>query len=138
MKAEQRAYLAGLIDGDGSIKLQIKPRRDVKHLFRVTVSVSIYQDSKYNHILEELKRWIGFGSVCDLKNGMSEFRIEGFERVSSFLEDIEQYVLLKKEQVKIALQAARIILNGENSLENFLAVCELADKVSSCNYKSKR
>src|SRR5438477_3917646 len=127
MNAEQRAYLAGLIDGDGSIKLQLKPRTDVRHLFRVTVSVSIYQDSKYRHILEKLKEWTGFGSICDLKNGMSEFRMEGFERVSSFLKAIEPYVLLKREQVSIVLQAARIVLNGENTLENFLTVCELAD-----------
>jgi hypothetical protein len=138
MNAEQRAYLAGLIDGDGSIKLQLKPRKDVRHLFRATVSVSIYQDTKYKHFLEELKEWIGFGSICDFKNGMSEFRIEGFERACSFLKEIEPYVLLKGEQVNIVLQAAHIVLQKENSLENFLTVCELADKVSSCNYKSKR
>jgi LAGLIDADG endonuclease len=138
MDAEQQAYLAGLIDGDGSIKLQLKPRTDVKHLFRVMVSVSIYQDSKYRHILEKLREWVGFGSICDYKNGMSEFRVEGFERVSSFLKEIEQYVLLKKEQVNIVLQAAHLVLSRENSVENFLTVCELADKVSSCNYKSRR
>ncbi len=138
MNVEQRAYLAGLIDGDGSLMLQLKPRTDVRHLFRVTVSVSIYQDTKYKHILEQVKEWIGFGSICDFKNGMSEFRIEGFERASSFLKEIEQYVLLKSEQVSIVLQAAHIVLDKENSIENFLTVCELADKVSGCNYKSRR
>ncbi len=138
MNVEQRAYLAGLIDGDGSIKLQLKPRTDVRYLFRVTVSVSIYQDSKHKHVLEKLKEWAGFGGVCDLNNGMSEFRVEGFERASGFLKEIEPYVLLKREQVNIVLQATHIVLNEENSLENFLAVCGLADKVSACNYKSRR
>ncbi|CAN5885826.1 hypothetical protein BH20PSE1_BH20PSE1_15840 [soil metagenome] len=138
MNAEQRAYLAGLIDGDGSIKLQLKPRPDVKHRFRAILSVSIYQDSKYKHVLQTLGEWIGFGSICDFKNGMSEFRLEGFGRVNSFLKEIEEYVLLKQEQVKLAQEAARIVLNEENSLENFLIVCELADKVSGSNYKSRR
>lgn len=138
MDAEQRAYLAGLIDGDGSVKLQLKPRKDVRHLFRVTLSVSIYQDSKHRPVLGQFRTWIGFGTICDFKNGMSELRIEGFERASTFLKEIEPYVRLKKEQVHTALRAAQIALTEEKTLDNFLALCELADKVSGSNYKSRR
>lgn len=138
MDAEQRAYLAGLIDGDGSVKLQLKPRKDVRYLFRVTLSVSIYQDTKYRNVLEQFRVWVGFGSICDFKNGMSELRIEGFERASSFLKEIEPYVRLKKEQVNTALRAARVALTEEKTLDNFLTLCELADEVSGSNYKSRR
>jgi hypothetical protein len=43
--SQQKAYLAGLLDGDGSIMLQLRPRLGMKFLFRVKAVVIIYQDS---------------------------------------------------------------------------------------------
>lgn len=46
MDAYTRAYIAGLIDGDASIMLQLKPRQHSSFGFRVKTTLVIYQDSK--------------------------------------------------------------------------------------------
>ncbi len=42
MTNKQKAYLAGLIDGDGSIMLQLKRREGSRFLFRVKTVIVIY------------------------------------------------------------------------------------------------
>ena len=41
----ENAYIAGFLDGDGSIMLQIKKRSDVKSGYRFMATVCFYQDS---------------------------------------------------------------------------------------------
>jgi hypothetical protein len=42
MHAHQKAYIAGLLDGDGSIMLQFKKMSGMKFLFRVKTTIVIY------------------------------------------------------------------------------------------------
>ena len=49
------AYIAGFLDGDGSIFFQIVPRKDYKQKFQIRTSIGFYQDTSNVRILEWLK-----------------------------------------------------------------------------------
>jgi hypothetical protein len=133
----QRAYVAGLIDGDGSIMLQLRRRKGMKFLFRVKAVVVIYQDSKYSFVLEELRKILSVGYVYERNDGMSELRIEGFSSVEILLKALNPFIRFKKRQVLAMLQALQLLRDHPNSLETFLIICELSDVISDANYSSK-
>lgn len=41
----ENAYIAGFLDGDGSLMLQIKRRKDCKSGYRFMATICFYQDS---------------------------------------------------------------------------------------------
>ena len=43
---EEIAYLAGFLDGDGSIHAQIVQREDYRLKFQIRVTVTLFQDTK--------------------------------------------------------------------------------------------
>jgi len=49
------AYIAGFLDGDGSIFFQIIPRKDYKQKFQIRSSIAFYQKTECSEILEWLK-----------------------------------------------------------------------------------
>jgi hypothetical protein len=46
LKRDILIYLAGFIDGDGSLLAQIVYRKDYKHKFQIKVSVCFYQHKR--------------------------------------------------------------------------------------------
>lgn len=136
MTSQQRSYIAGLIDGDGSIMLQLKPQKNMKMLFRVKVVVIIYQDSRYHQQLCQLQEWIGGGYVYHRNDRISELRIEGFSQVEKLLLQLKKYIRFKTNQVELMLQALTI-LKKKYSVEEFLEICVLSDQIAANNYSSK-
>jgi intein-encoded DNA endonuclease-like protein len=55
MESTTLAYIAGFLDGDGSIFFQIVPRKDYKRKFQIRSSIAFYQKTRYVEILEWLK-----------------------------------------------------------------------------------
>lgn len=138
MNVFQRAYLAGFLDGDGSIILQLRKRDEFRFKFRPKTLVILYQNSKYVDRLHEFKRWIGAGYVYIRNDRISELRIEGHARVKEFLTKTRKYILFKNEQVDYMLEAIRLLSQKRYDVWDFLKVCELGDKISACNYSTSR
>lgn len=137
MKTSDKAYLAGLLDGDGSIMLQLKPRKKVKFLFRVKAVVILYQDARYIEQLRLFQKLIGAGYVYQRNDHIAELRVEGFTQVYLFLSVVKPFIHFKSAQVKLMLQALKILRQKQYSLSEFLFVCQLADEISRANYTSK-
>ena len=135
---QQCAYLAGLLDGDGSIMLQIRPRQGMKFLFRVKTVVVIYQDTKQKDIVEQLWKLIGAGYFYHRNDHISEIRIEGFKQVKLFLTLLKPYLLLKKKQADLMLRAISLAEKKGYSIQDFLQICAISDEISACNYSSKK
>ncbi len=51
MEETTRAYIAGFLDGDGSIVLQLKPRRDYRYGFQIRAVISFYQKYRGRWVL---------------------------------------------------------------------------------------
>ena len=133
------AYIAGFLDGDGSIMFQLKPRSDYAYGFQIKVTLAFYQKCSNRSILEWLYENLKVGAVRDRNDGMSEYDIEGFTPVQKVLELLKPYVLLKGEQVEIALQLIdEITSQSKPSPQEFLERCAKVDIFQTLNYTKNR
>ncbi len=83
------AYIAGFLDGDGSIVLQLKPRRDYVYGFQIKATVSFFQKRENRYVLEYIQSLLGVGSIRNRPDGVSEYNIEGLEATRQVLERIK-------------------------------------------------
>src|SRR5215470_1499075 len=76
-----RAYIAGFLDGDGSIIFQLVRRLDYVYGYQIRSSVCFYQHSRGKAGLEWLKGKLGCGSIRDRAGSMSDYTIVGWSDV---------------------------------------------------------
>ena len=131
------AYIAGFLDGDGSIFFQIIPRKDYKQKFQIRTSIAFYQKKEYAEILEWLKNYFGVGYIRHRKTGMSDYTIVESKEVQKILKLLQPYVKLKKKQVELGLEILQKLENRKSD-EDFLKICKLVDKFKDLNYSKKR
>jgi|AntRauTorcE11897_2_1112592.scaffolds.fasta_scaffold17804_3 hypothetical protein len=65
LKSHKLAYLAGLLDGDGSIYIRLKKRDDCKYGYQITPYVVFFQSSKYKKQFSEI--FNDFNNLVKLK-----------------------------------------------------------------------
>jgi len=131
------AYIAGFLDGDGSIFFQIVPRPDYKQKFQIRTSIGFYQDTTNVKILEWLKEQIGSGYIRHRKTGISDYTIVESKEVRKLLILLQPYVKLKKRHVELGLEIINK-LDNKKSDKDFLEICKLVDKFKDLNYSKKR
>jgi len=130
------AYVAGFLDGDGSIFFQIVPRSDYRFGFEIRASVAFYQKKSNAEILNWLKEQFGAGYIRT-RGEMCDYTVVGRDEVKKILLLLRPHVRLKKKHVELGLQ----ILEKQENLEtekDFLEVCRLVDKFGEINYSKKR
>lgn len=103
------AYIAGFLDGDGSLMLQVKKRNDCTRGWRFMASIVLYQDSRHDEPLQWIRNTLGIGYVSERKDGMTELRINGFATIERILTLLQPYVRFKKVQVEQMLHAIKIL-----------------------------
>lgn len=140
MVEKTKAYIAGFLDADGSIFLQLVRRKDYKLGYQVRASVVFYQKKEQKKILHWLIHKLRSGYLRDRNDGLSEYTIVGFKDVKSTLQTIEPYLLVKKKQAKLAI---RIITRFEERVgpltKGFLLrIAKEVDKFKGLNNSKKR
>lgn len=103
------AYVAGFLDGDGSLMLQLKKRSDSPKKYRFMATVCFYQDSRHKKTLFWIRDLFGVGYVSDRKDGMSELRINGFASVQLVLVKLLPFIKFKITQARALAQACEIL-----------------------------
>lgn len=103
------AYIAGFLDGDGSLMLQIKKRSDSKIGIRFMATICLYQDTRHEKPLYWIKEKLGIGYVSRRNDGMSELRINGYRQVARILEETIPYIRFKEIQSKALLRACNVL-----------------------------
>src|ERR1700676_3425859 len=98
------AYIAGFLDGDGSIFFQLIRKKDYCLGFQVRTSIAFYQKSENEQILFWLKHQFSAGYIRRRKTGISDYTIVESKEVRRVLELLQPYVRLKKEHVRLGLQ----------------------------------
>ena len=129
------AYIAGFLDGDGSLMLQIKKRRDGNKKWRFMATICFYQDSRHELPLAWIRDVLGIGYLSKRNDGMSELRINGFAQVRDILKKLMPFIRFKKEQAKALYYAVGILTKKPQSL-NELVDCIL--KIQEHNYITKK
>jgi len=124
------AYLAGLIDGDGSIMAIIEKHSAKKFGWRVRIVLKVTQ--KYEADLLFLIPLTGGGAVS--KNGETyDWKTRDQNLIMQILLNIQPYSRIKHNQVIIALQILNTDVTSEQDLK---AVATLADALSRFNVRS--
>ena len=139
MVEKTKAYIAGFLDGDGSIFLQLVPRKGYRLGYQVRASVVFYQKTSQKMILRWLKHKLRMGYLRDRNDNLSEYTIVGLREVAVVLKELLPYLLIKRKQAKLAL---RIIskLEEVSSIDSkmLLKIATEVDKFKDLNYSKKR
>ena len=138
MRALQASYVAGFLDGDGSIHFQLVRQKEYRHGFYIRASASFSQATISRPFLESLQTTIGGGYVRDRGTGMSDLVITSRPLLIDLLPQLQPYVVLKRKHVDTALELLpRIRPRAE--AEEFLRLAREVDAFSALNYsKTKR
>lgn len=109
IKTSDWAYIAGFLDGDGSIMVQIKNRKDTQRGWRLSFTVSFYQDTRHEKPLFWIQKKLGIGYISHRNDNMTELRVEGHKQTERILRKLQPYIRFKKKQAEITLEILRII-----------------------------
>ena len=135
------AYIAGFLDGDGSVMLQVKKRHDGKNKFRFMVTICFYQDTRHEKNLYWIRKVLGIGYISKRNDGMTELRINGYSQVRNILKSLMPYTKFKKLQCKALLKACEILSKikyKELNQKHLKTVVDCILVIQSENYVTKR
>ena len=108
------AYIAGFLDGDGSLMIQIKKRSDSKKGRRIMLTICFYQDTRHEKPLVWIRNILGIGYFSRRNDGMSELRINGYAQVADILSALLPYLKFKKIQAIKLIETAKLLRNEMN------------------------
>lgn len=138
LTAADLSYLAGFLDGDGSIHFQLVRQKEYRFGFYIRASMSLSQSTTDRPGLEHLQRLIGGGYLRDRGTGMSDLVITSRPLLIEILSGIQPYVIFKRRQVDRALVLLDRIKRGMSPGE-FLEVARQVDAFAALNHsKTKR
>lgn len=134
------AYIAGFLDGDGSLMLQIKKRKDGKTGRRFMSTICFYQDSRHYQPLTWFRHALGIGYLSHRKDGMTELRINGFKQVRNILRKLLPYLKFKTDQAIALIEACDVLCTKRSSClteKELRKLVKLISRIQLSNYTTK-
>ncbi|HBP27432.1 MAG: LAGLIDADG homing endonuclease [Candidatus Nomurabacteria bacterium GW2011_GWE1_32_28] len=141
MKEIEKAYIAGFLDGDGSLMLQIKKRSDSKRGIRFMTTICFYQDTRHEKTLYWMKKILGIGYISRRNDGMTELRINGYVQIAKILKDLLPFVKFKKIQANILYKACNLLSKtkfSNLSEKQLIKLVDLILVIQGENYVTKK
>ena len=136
------AYIAGFLDGDGSLMLQIKKRKDGnKSKFRFMPTICFYQDTRHEETLYWIRDVLKIGYISKRNDGMTELRINGYKQIRDILKNLLPYIKFKKIQTVALKKATEILLKTELKLLNKIQLVKIVGLIliiQNENYVTKK
>lgn len=134
------AYIAGFLDGDGSLMLQLKSRSDTSRGVRFMATICLYQDTYHAQPLLWMQETLKCGYISSRNDGMTELRINGFAQVRNVLLALEPYIRFKKTQTQALMSACELLEKKflrDMSPTELRTLVDLMFEIKAQNYKSK-
>ena len=135
--SQQKSYIAGFLDGDGSVYVQAKKNHAYKYGYQIAPYVVLFQSTKNETSFIEICNIIKLGHLRRRKDGISEYVIGKIDNLKEFLELVRPFVIMKRKQVELMLK----ILNQKDLVKNpkdFEALLRLVNSFRELNYSKKR
>lgn len=133
----QKSYIAGFLDGDGSIYVRLKPNRTYRYGFQISPYIVLFQSQKDQVNFQKICNLINLGYLRIRKDGILEYIIGRTDAIREFLQIVKPFVILKKEQVNLMIK----ILNMKENIKDkndFIKLAKLVDSFRDLNYSKKR
>ena len=139
MDVSTASYIAGFLDGDGSIHFQLVKQKEYRFGFYIRASVSFSQSTSARQGLEQIQTLLGGGGyIRDRGTGMSDLVITSRPLLLRILQEVEPYVIFKQDHVRRAL-AILPQLDRVRDPQVFLHLAREVDAFATLNYsKTKR
>ena len=139
VKATDAAYVAGFLDGDGSIHFQLVRQKEYRYGYYIRSSLSFSQATSARHHLAYVQGLLGgAGYLRDRGTGMSDLVITSRPLLIEILTAVQPYVVLKREHVRKALWLLPR-LRPRPDPDEFLQLARVVDAFATLNYsKTKR
>ena len=133
----KKSYIAGFLDGDGSIYAQAKPNRTYRYGFQIALYVVFFQSKKCQKSFEEICSLVGCGKLRIRSDGILECVIGKIEDIQEFLKAIKPYSVLKKKQINLMLEIIRRkkTIKNANDFKNLL---KIINRYRELNYSKRR
>ena len=134
------AYIAGFLDGDGSLMLQLKKRSDSERGVRFMATICLYQDSRHDTPLLWIQKRIKCGYLSKRNDGMTELRINGFSQVRETIETLLPYLRFKRKQAALLIRACKLLEKQTirtMSKRDMRTIVDLLLLIQNENYMSK-
>ena len=135
------AYIAGFLDGDGSLMFQLKKRKDGKKKWRFMCTVCFYQDSRHDKTLHWIRNKLNIGYVSKRNDGMSELRVNGFKQIRDILNDLLPFVKFKRVQANAMYKATTLLSkkhSGQLKGNELIKLVDYILEIQKENYVTKR
>jgi len=134
-------YLAGFLDGDGSIIAQLVFKRDYKWGFQIRLTIQFTQATKRRVFLEKLLKLLGAGYIRDRVKGksqVSDLIITEAKFVYALLQILRPYLRIKQKQADLVMRIIEQLPLAKDSQAKFIELAELVDQVSNLNDTKSR
>ncbi len=134
------AYIAGFLDGDGSLMLQLKSRSDTTRGMRFMATICLYQDTRHTAPLLWMQKILKCGYISSRNDGMTELRINGFVQVRNVLTLLKPHIRFKKTQTQALISACELLEKKflrDMSPTELRKLVDLMFEIKAQNYKSK-
>jgi LAGLIDADG endonuclease len=139
MDVSTASYIAGFLDGDGSIHFQLVKQKEYRFGFYIRASVSLSQSTSARQGLVTIQALLGGGGyIRDRGTGMSDLVITSRPILLRILQELEPYVIFKQHHVRRALELLPQ-LDRVKDPQVFLHLAREVDAFATLNYsKTKR
>ncbi len=137
MTKEMKSYLAGFLDGDGSIHIRIKPNSTYRYRFQISPAVVFYQSKKEKTYFEWLKSILGRGYIRTRNDGIVEYVIGDKKSILWLVDQLMPYLILKKRQAELIKEVISL-KEKVNSGKDFFELSKKIDEFQVINYSKKR
>ena len=138
MNASDASYVAGFLDGDGSIHFQLVRQKEYRFGYYIRSSLSFSQSTSARSGLEYLRGLVGGGYLRDRGTGMSDLVVTSRPLLQDVLAAVAPYVVFKREHVRRALGLLPRLEKLRDPAE-FLRLAREVDAFATLNYsKTKR
>jgi len=132
-----RAYIAGFLDGDGSIYVQAKKNTTYRYGYQVAPAIVFFQSAKSEKLFREFYEFLKLGLLRTRKDGVMEITVNRIADILQLITLVKPYVRLKRKQVGLLEQ----ILESKRAVEDekgFSNLLRLIDGYRDLNYSKKR
>ena len=133
----QLAYLAGFIDGDGSIYVRLKPNSSYRYGFQVAPYIILFQSAKDEANFNKICKLLNCGYLRRRKDGILEYTIGRQEEILTLIAKIKPHLILKRRQADLIEQILKFKIQVKNKAD-FIKLMALINNFADLNYSKKR